>query len=87
MDMQLLVGFSLSPPHSFIRLCDYLVVTMLHKMSVFSAETILHTLEMQTDQTISVADFIKCIPESIEEQEVLLQVSAYFLVVILYIYR
>lgn len=56
---------------------------MLHKMSVFSAETILHTLEIQTNQAISVADFIKHIPESIEEQEALLQVSTYFLVVIL----
>ena len=58
---------------------------MLHKMSVFSAETILHTLESQTNQTISVADFIKPIPESIEEQEALLQVSTYACITSLYL--
>ena len=60
---------------SFIRLCDYLVITMLHRMSVHSAEKILFTLEDQTTQIIQVQDLIKSIPESIEEQEKLLQVS------------
>lgn len=59
---------------SFIRLCDYLVITMLHRLSVSSAGVILHTLECQTDKFITVTDLVQPIPESTEEQEQLLQV-------------
>jgi hypothetical protein len=60
--------------HSFIRLCDYLVISMLHRTSIFSAEIILSTLEDQTSQTIHVKDIVPPIPENVEEQEKLLQV-------------
>lgn len=62
---------------SFIRLCDYLVITMLHRMSVFSAKTILGTLECQTNKATQITDLVKPIPESTEEQEKLLQVCLY----------
>lgn len=61
--------------YSFVRLCDYLVITMLHRMSVFSAEVILLILEDQTSQIIHVEDIVQPIPESTEEQEKLLRVS------------
>lgn len=60
---------------SFIRLCDYFVITMLHRMAVVSAGTILHTLECQTNKAIEIADLVEPIPESTEEQEKLLQVK------------
>lgn len=60
---------------SFIRLCDYLVVTMLHRMAVVSAKTILHTLQSQTSKVVEIKDLVQPIPESIEEQEKLLQVK------------
>lgn len=64
----------LSNNSSFIRLCDYLVVSMLHKMTVFSAWDIFHTLQGQTEKLVHVEDLIQRIPDSIEEQEQLLQV-------------
>ena len=60
--------------YSFIRLCDYLVISMLHKMTVFSARDILHTLQYQTEKRIHIQDLVKPIPDTIEDQEKLLQV-------------
>lgn len=59
---------------SFIRLCDYLVITMLHDLSVSSAKSILETLEQQTAKSISIGELVQPIPDTIEEQEQLLQV-------------
>lgn len=44
-------------------------------MAVIAAETILHTLEIQTNKDIEITDLVKPIPETIEEQEKLLQVN------------
>lgn len=48
---------------------------MLHRMSVYSAEMILFTLEDQTDKIIHIKDLVQPIPDSTEEQEKILQVS------------
>ena len=62
--------------YSFIRLCDYLVITMLHKMAVVSADAILETFEYQTNLVIEITDLVQPIPDSTEEQESLLQVKS-----------
>ena len=59
---------------SFIRLCDYLVVTMLHNLTVTSATAVLEVLREQTAEDISVSDLVTDIPDDIEEQEKMLQV-------------
>ena len=59
---------------SFIRLCDYLVVTMLHNLAVTSASTVLDVLCEQTAKNITVSDLVTEIPDDIEEQEKMLQV-------------
>ena len=59
---------------SFIRLCDYLVVTMLHNLTVTSAAAVLKILHEQTAEDISVCDLVRDIPDDIEEQEKMLQV-------------
>lgn len=64
----LLVSFS------FIRLCDYLVVTMLHNLAVMSASAVLDVLQEQTSTDIAVSNLVKEIPDDIEEQERILQV-------------
>lgn len=60
--------------HSFIRLCDYLVVTMLHNLVVASASTVLEVLQEQTLKDITVDNLVDGIPDDIEEQERILQV-------------
>ena len=47
---------------------------MLHKMFVFSAETIFSTLNDQINQPVDLKEFLQPIPDSIEEQEKVLQV-------------
>ena len=64
----LLVSFS------FIRLCDYLVVTMLHNLAVTSASAVFNVLQEQTAMDITVSTLVKEIPDDIEEQERMLQV-------------
>ena len=59
---------------SFIRLCDYLVVTMLHNLTVTSAGEVLKVLHEQTAEDISISDLVTDIPDDIEEQEKMLQV-------------
>lgn len=44
-------------------------------MCVFSAATILHTLEFQTSKVIEILDIVQPIPEKIEDQEKVLQVK------------
>ena len=60
--------------HSFIRLCDYLVVTMLHDLTVKSTTHILSVLEAQTTKDAQITDLVQELPDSIEEQEKMLQV-------------
>ena len=43
-------------------------------MTVFSAKDILHTLQWQTEKIFEVKDLVQPIPDTIEEQEQLLQV-------------
>ena len=43
-------------------------------MTFFSAREILHTLQCQTEKPIHVKDIVQPIPDTIEEQEKLLQV-------------
>ena len=64
----------LSSFNSFIRLCDYLVVTMLHNLAVTSASTVLKVLREQTEKDLIVSDLVTEIPDDIEEQERMLQV-------------
>ena len=59
---------------SFIRLCDYLVVTMLHRLSIYSVETVLKTFQRRISNSVQIKDLVQPIPESIEEQEKILQV-------------
>ncbi len=59
----------------FIRLCDYLVVTMLHDLSTTSVEFVLKKLQLQVSKSVVVSDFITPIPNSIEKQEAMLQVN------------
>ena len=70
----IIVIVSLLVSNSFIRLCDYLVVTMLHNLAVTSASAVLDVLKEQTAKGITVSDLIKDIPDDIEEQEAMLQV-------------
>lgn len=60
--------------YSFIRLCDYLVVTMLHNLAVTSASAVLDVLQEQTAGDIAISNLVKEIPDDIEEQERMLQV-------------
>ena len=60
--------------YSFVRLCDYLVVTMLHKLAVMSASAVLDVLQEQTAGDIPISNLVKEIPDDIEEQERMLQV-------------
>ena len=59
---------------SFIRLCDYLVVTMLHDLAVKSTSHILDILKIQTARDAEIADLVRELPDDIEEQEKMLQV-------------
>lgn len=70
----IIVIVSLLVSNSFIRLCDYLVVTMLHNLAVTSASAVLDVLKEQTAKGITVSDLVKDIPDDIEEQEAMLQV-------------
>ena len=67
-------SFQCSLTNSFIRLCDYLVVTMLHNLVVASASAVLKVLQDQTKRDTAVDNLIDSIPEDIEEQERILQV-------------
>lgn len=60
--------------HSFIRLCDYLVVTMLHNLVVASASAVLDVLKEQTKKDVTIDNLVDVIPDDIEEQESILQV-------------
>lgn len=60
---------------SFIRLCDFIVVTMLHELTVCSASSILTVLQEQVSETVDIVDLVQQIPDDIEEQEKALQVS------------
>ena len=60
--------------YSFIRLCDYLVVTMLHNLAMTSASAVLDVLQEQTAGDITISNLVKEIPDDIEEQESMLQV-------------
>ena len=53
---------------SFIRLCNYLVVTMLHDLTVKSVSTILSTLHDQLAKPVEIADIVQPIPDDIDEQ-------------------
>ena len=55
---------------SFIRLCDYLVVTMLHNLTFKSA--ILNTLHEQLSKPVEIHNLAESIPEDVEEQEKML---------------
>ena len=61
-------------PSSFIRLCDYLVVTMLHGLTVHSCTGLLSVLKSQLVKAVEVTDIVKTIPDDVEEQEKVLQV-------------
>ena len=61
--------------YSFIRLCDFIVVTMLHDLSVRSASSILTVLQDQVSESVDMFDLVQPIPDDIEEQEKALQVS------------
>lgn len=54
---------------SFIRLCDYLVVTMLHNLTFKSVSHILTTLHEQHSKPVEIHDLAEPIPEDVEEQE------------------
>ena len=58
--------------HSFIRLCDYLVVTMLHNLTVKSVTHILTVLHDQLSKPVEIHDLVQPIPEDVEEQEKIL---------------
>lgn len=60
--------------YSFIRLCDYLVVTMLHGLAVHSCAGLLSVLQSQLKKAVEVKDIVKTIPEDVEELEKILQV-------------
>ena len=62
---------------SFIRLCDYLVVTMLHNLTVHSCTGLLSVLQSQLVKSVEVTDIVKSIPDNVEEQEKILQVKYY----------
>ena len=62
-------------PCSFIRLCDYLVVTMLHGLTLQSCTQLLSLLQSQLEKAVEVTDIVKAIPEDVDEQEKILQVS------------
>ncbi len=47
---------------------------MLHKLSVYSVKTVLHHLKSKTVKFIEIEDLVQPIPDSIEEQESILQV-------------
>ena len=64
-------------PCSFIRLCDYLVVTMLHSLTVDSCAGLLSVLQSQLLKAVEVTDIVKTIPDNVEEQEKVLQVRTY----------
>lgn len=70
----ILIVSLLLPNNSFIRLCDYLVVTMLHNLTVASASAVLEVLQQQTAKEATITDLVKDIPDDIEEQERMLQV-------------
>ncbi len=59
---------------SFIRLCDYLVVTMLHDLAVKSTSHILDILKIQTARDAEITNLVRELPDDIEEQEKMLQV-------------
>ena len=59
---------------SFIRLCDYLVVTMLHGLTRHSCSRLLNLLRLQLEKAVEVTDIVKDIPEDVEELEKTLQV-------------
>jgi len=57
---------------SFIRLCDYLVVTMLHNLTFKSVSHILNTLHEQLSKPVEIHNLAESIPEDVEEQEKML---------------
>ena len=68
--------------YSFLRLCDYLVVTMLHDLTVKSTTHILSVLKAQTAKDAQIVDLVRELPDSIEEQEKMLQVLTHALLTI-----
>lgn len=67
--MSNVISLSLS---SFIRLCDYLVVTMLHNLTFKSVSHILTTLHEQLSKPVEIHNLAEPIPEDVEEQEKML---------------
>jgi len=61
-------------PSSFIRLCDYLVVSMLHDLAVKSTSHVLTVLKAQTGKEVEIIELAQEIPDDIEKQEEILQV-------------
>ena len=53
---------------SFIRLCNYLMVTMLHHLTVKSVSSILSILHDQLAKPVEIADLVQPIPDDIDEQ-------------------
>ena len=53
----------------YIRLCDYLVVTMLHNLIIFSMEDLLHNFQKLVDQPVEIEDIAEPIPEDEMEDE------------------
>lgn len=50
----------------FIRLCDYLVVTMLHNLTFKSVSHILNTLHEQLSKPVEIHNLAESIPEDVE---------------------
>ena len=53
----------------FIRLCDYIVVNMLHDLTLASVRHILFSLQELLNRTIEIEDIAKPIPEDEEDDE------------------
>ena len=61
------------PSHSFILLCDYLVVTMLHDLATNSMSTILSILTSQFAKAVEITELAPPIPEDPLAQEAMFE--------------
>ena len=53
----------------FIRLCDYLILTMLHDLTLDSGKHLLNSLKHLVDQAVEIEDIAEPIPEDEQEDE------------------